>query len=72
MADLVTDLGAKCDRRTAALMKAVDALEEMLSILVKSKRKWDDNHRHLYTICDKTLEQIETTLEVNGEPNGKL
>lgn len=66
MARLAAELGERCDRRTQALHKAVDALEEMREILFKSRKKWNDKERLLYTICEKSLEQIEMHVEDNG------
>jgi hypothetical protein len=69
---IFVDLSEKCDRRTKALLKAVDALEEIRGILVKLRRK-DDKLRLLFTICDKSLDQIEMCIEEEkGETNGKL
>lgn len=58
IAGIIADLGAKCDRRTKALLKAADALEEIRAILLKSKRK-DDKQKLLFSICNGALEQID-------------
>ncbi len=65
---ILIDLASKCERRTTALLKAVDALEEIRDILFKSKRRWDDRQRLLYTICNAALEQIDLfTKDTNGK-----
>ena len=61
--NIIADLGAKCDRRTKALLKAVDALEEIQTILLKSKRHWNDKQRMLYLITSGALEQIDLVVE---------
>ena len=67
MPELLAELGAKCDRRTKALIKAVDALEEIrrLISLSYSKKHMDDKHLLLLRICIEALEQIELQVEEN-------
>lgn len=67
MAYLVKDLSAQLDGRTKALHKAVDALEAIRDILYKSRRGWKDKDRLMYTICEKTLEQVEMHIDTNQE-----
>lgn len=62
------DLSAKCDRRTKALDVALEGLGKIHSLLLKSKKRWSDKQRLMFTICDKTLDQIE--LFENGGANG--
>lgn len=67
MADLVADLGDKCDRRSKELLKAIDALEEIQAILLKS-RKPIEKERLIWT-CQKALDQIDM-IEENGGRHG--
>jgi len=73
MPALVAELGEKCDRRNRALLKAVDALEEIMRLVSLSKKKMDDKHRLYFTICDQALEYInevvgEHTIKTNHKP----
>lgn len=60
---IIADLSEKCDRRTKALIKAVDALEEIMRLISLNKKKIDDKHRLYFTICDEALDFIEAIAE---------
>lgn len=70
LAMVLVELADKCDKRTKALLHAIDALEEMHKILGKTRRSWTDKHRLMFSICDKTLAHISTYVEEDPPLNG--
>jgi len=64
MADLVNNLSDRCNRRDAQILKAIDALEEVRNILLKSKKPIEKER--LIWICQKAIDQVDMIEESGG------